>query len=67
MRKYKYNHFSFSSQENEELMKTLLGPIDITESHHRIEVRTQDFIGDFFVKRIFQWSNGNVTVIGHIL
>lgn len=70
-KRYKYKHFSFIRDEHLEGFGGMIEhhikntPIYL---HVNDTVRpTNSFIGYFIIVRIFQWSNGYVTVVGYVV
>ncbi len=70
MKHYTYSQFSFKSEGNEKTLKKLL---DHEKSGELVDFKldapnpNDSFWGHIWIRRIFRWSNGNVTVIGQLI
>lgn len=67
---YTYSQFSFKSEGNEDMLKEMIRK---SKTKELMEIKVdhvdpnKSIYGFMIIKRVFQWSNGNVTVIGDFL
>lgn len=70
MKQYTYSQFSFKGEGNEKSIEKFLEHQEngeLVDFKLDIPDSKDGFWGHIWVKRVFRWSNGNVTVIGQLI